>query len=183
MAKGTLKVFNDVAGWMLLTAGSGVFDWLSSGSWKIALISDGVDTLLVTESDPWFNPQGTGSTNITEVSRTGGYEPIVLATLPDGSTEDTSDDGQIVFRLNTASPSFTDGIVSWDQDDAGPGNIKTAVIYDNNTNFSPSRPCICFIDLTEDGGSTAVSLASSGIDITFGQGGTAGDILNITVSN
>jgi hypothetical protein len=183
MAKGTLTVFNDVAGWLMETGSVNAFQWLSSGNWKLALISDGVNNLTATEQNPWFNPGGTGSTNITEVAAGGSYTSggQVLSTLPSAAAEDTASDGIVVFRLNTAT--HTNGLVQWAQDNAGPTNIKTAVLYDNNTDFTPSRPGVAFIDLTEDGGSTAVSLASSGIDITFGTGGTAGDILTFTVNN
>lgn len=172
MAKGSLRVFNRTVGY----DAEQQIRWLASGSFRCALISDGVDVLLDTETLP-----GLDSGNINQVAAGGGYTNlgIILSTIENEA--DTETTGIFTFRLNTAV--HTDGKISWTQQAGSPTNIKTAVVYDNDTGATPSRPCLCYIDLTEDGGTTAVNLEAADIDITFGQGGNPGEIMKFTVSN
>ena len=54
---------------------------------------------------------------------------------------------------------------AWTQHASGPSNIKTAVVYD--TNVAAVADIVCCIDMTEDGGTTAISLIAGNISITY----------------
>jgi hypothetical protein len=166
MAKGTLLVFDATPGYLRDKDVD-----IASGSWKCALISDPVTSLLVSETGPAL-----GSTNINEVTAGGAYTAGGQAL-----TLNNSDSGGVVtMKLNTTT--HTGGKISWARTAGSPTNIKSAVIYDDNAT-TPVNAAICYIDLTEDGGTTAIDLSARDIEITFGTGGSAGDILNIQTSN
>jgi hypothetical protein len=57
---------------------------------------------------------------------------------------------------------------TWSQDGSGPTNIKAALIY-NNTDASDKG--IGFIDMTTDGGTTAVSMQAGDVSLTFNASG------------
>lgn len=171
MAKGSLRVFNRLVGY----DAEQLLRWQSSGSFRCALIQEGVNVLLDTETLP-----GLDSGNINQVTPGGSYADfgIILSTIASSDTESL---GTFTFKVDPNV--HTNGTISWAQQAGSPTNIKTAVIYDNNTGATPSRPCICYIDLTEDGGSTSVNLEATPIEISFGQGGNTGEILKIQTNN
>ncbi len=165
MARGSLLVFDATPGYLR----DKDID-IAGGTWKCALISNSVASLLVSETDPAI-----GSTNITQVTNGGGYSNGIALTL------DNSDSGgTVTMKLNTTT--HTDGKISWTSSVGSPTNIKTAVVYDDAAT-TPTDAAICYIDMTEDGGTTAVDLASVDIDITFGTDATDGDILTIATNN
>ncbi len=165
MAKGSLLVFDATPGYLR----DKDID-LAGGTWKCALISNSIASLLVSETNPAL-----GSTNITQVSNGGGYSDGIALTL------DNSDSGGVVtMKLNTST--HTDGKISWTKAASSPEDIKTAVVYDDAAT-TPANAAVCYIDLTEDGGTTAVSLVAVDLDITFGSDTTAGNILTIATNN
>jgi hypothetical protein len=166
MAKGDLLVFDATPGYLRDKDVD-----IAGGAWKCALISDSVTSLLVSETNPAL-----GSTNINEVTAGGGYTAGGIAL-----TLDNSDSGGVVtMKLNTTT--HASGKISWTKTAGSPTNIKTAAIYDDNAT-TPANAAICYIDLTEDGGATAIDLSARDIEVTFGTGGSAGDILKIQTSN
>ncbi len=165
MARGSLLVFDATPGYLR----DKDID-IAGGSWKCALISNSVASLLVSETNPAI-----GSTNITQVTNGGGYTDGIALTL------DNSDSGgTVTMKLNTTTHSG--GKISWTKAASSPTNIKTAVVYDDSAS-TPGDAAICYIDMTEDGGTTAVDLASVDIDITFGTDTVAGNILTIATNN
>ena len=165
MARGSLLVFDATPGYLRDKA----ID-IAGGTWKCALISNSVASLLVSETNPAL-----ASTNIAQVTNGGGYTDGIALTL------DNSDSGgTVTMKLNTST--HTGGKISWTKAVDSPTNIKTAIVYDDAAS-SPENAAICYIDMTEDGGTTAVNLDSVDIDITFGTDATAGDILTIKTNN
>ena len=53
---------------------------------------------------------------------------------------------------------------SWTQHAAGPTDIKAALVYSET---AAGEDALCFIDMTTDGGTTAISLVDGDISITF----------------
>jgi len=165
MARGSLLVFDATPGYLR----DKDID-IAGGTWKCALISNSVASLLVSETNPAL-----ASTNITQVTNGGGYTDGIALTL-----DNSDSDGTVTMKLNTTT--HTDGKISWTKAAGSPTNIKTAVVYDDAAT-TPANAAICYIDMTEDGGTTAVNLVSVDIDITFGTDATAGDILTIKTNN
>ncbi len=166
MAKGSLLVFDATSGYLRDKDVD-----IEGSSWKCALISNSIASLLVSETNPAL-----GSTNITQVSNGGGYTTGGIALTLDNSDSG----GTVTMKLNTST--HTDGKISWSKAASSPTNIKTAVVYDDSAG-TPIDAAICYIDMTEDGGTTAVNLVSVDIDITFGTDATDGDILTIATNN
>ncbi len=161
MAQGTFKLFNKFQNYVH----SGVVS-LNAGTWKIILCSNSVADLTVTETNPAIN-----STNITEVSKTGGYSGGGVAVDP----ANTDSAGTFTFISNV-----TDGIISWSKAASSPTNIKSAVLIDDAAT-SPVDAAIGFWDMTEDGGTTAISLVS--VDINLILDNNTGKIFEWDVNN
>lgn len=165
MAKGTLTVFDAL--WAYVEAA--VFDF-AADQFAVAILSDPITSLLKTESNPAL-----GSTNCNEVSAGGNYSAggvnLTLANTDSGGTR--------TIKLDTGVHSS--GVITIAQDAAGPTNCKTALVYDKDA-VSPADAAICFIDLTEDDGTTPVDNSAVPIEITFGSGGNAGEIYVGTIS-
>lgn len=165
MAKGDLLIFDQ-----FLQYYRGVFD-LDTDQWAMALLTDPVTSLLVSETDPAL-----GSSNCNECSAGGNYPAGgINLTLNNSETG-----GVHTMKLNTSIHSG--GLITIDQDASNPTNAKTALIYSKPAT-SPADAAACYIDLTEDGGSTAVDLTARPLEVTLGIDGTFGDILKVKTSN
>ena len=141
---------------------------IAGGTWKVALLTDPITALVDSETNPAL-----GSTNCTEVSAGGGYTAKGIAL-----TLDNSDSGGVVtMKLNTTT--HTGGKITWTAAAGSPVNIKSAIVYDDAAT-SPTDAAVWFADLTVDGGTTAISLVGADVEITFGSGAAAGDIMTIT---
>lgn len=144
---------------------------LEGGSWKVALCSDPVTSLLVSETNPAL-----GSTNINEVSAGGGYTSGGIA-LTLAST-DTA--GLYTFALDTGTHSG--GTLAWSSAAGSPTNIKSAVLYDDAAT-SPANAAAGYWDMTTDGGTTPLDLTAVDINLNAGaNGGNAGEIF-VTETN
>ncbi len=147
MAQGTFNLFHMFQNYVR----GGVVS-LDAGTWKIILCSDSVANLTVSEVNP-----ARGTTNITEVANGGGY----------------TTGGVLITAANTSATSTftfvsdaTDGIISWSKAAGSPTNIKSAVLMDDDAT-SPVDAAIGFWDMTEDAGTTAISLVAVDINLVL----------------
>lgn len=151
MAQGTFLLFNAINNYR----DTGVVDLLG-GTWRVILCSDPVTSLLVSETNP-----AKGSTNINEVTNGGGYSTGgILIT-----TDNTDTGGVFTFKLNTTT--HPSGVLAWTLGAGSPTNIKSAVLYDDAAT-SPVDAAVGFWDMTEDGGTTALSLVARDINLNVG---------------
>lgn len=121
--------------------------------------------------------------NSIDLSNTSGFSIMLITTLPtaNDATPDTSDytevsgTGYAAVSLTTswveaAGVSTFDSSVnpSWAQNAGGPTNVVAALIY---RTAAGAEDALCFIDLTTDGGATAISLVDAPINIDFSASG------------
>ena len=142
---------------------------IQNSTFKIGLISDPVTSLLVSETDPGF-----GDGNINEVAAGGNYtaggQTLTLANVSASS----------VFTMKLDTGTHSGGTISWAQDGSNPTNAKTAVIYDSSV---VSALAICYYDITDDGGTTAIDMQGRDLEVNIGAAGNAGEILKLSTSN
>lgn len=132
---------------------------LSKGNHNLAPAGDTIKVMLISEGVASVLTSSVDSSAFTEVSG-GGYTAGGVAL-----TNTLSETGGTTTFGSSVNP-------SWTQNGSGPTNIKTALIY--NT-IAASEDLIAYIDMTVDGGTTAISLQSGDISITFA-GGVIGTI-------
>ncbi len=150
MAQGTFKLFNKFQNYVR----GGIVD-INGGAWRIILCSDSIADLTVTEVNP-----ARGSTNITDFSTGGGYTTKGIA-LTTANTDVTS-----TFTFGVDTGTHADGIIAWSKAASSPTDIKSAVLYDDNAT-SPVDAAIGFWDMTEDGGTTALSLVAVDVNLVL----------------
>jgi hypothetical protein len=150
MAQGTFTIFNMFSNYV-----RGNIVNLNSGAWRVILCSDSVADLTAAEENP-----ARGSTNINEVTAGGGYSTGGIAL----TLANTSASSVFTFTADTAV--HTDGILSWSKGAGSPIDIKSAVLMDDNAT-SPVDAAIGFWDMTEDGGTTALSLVAVDINLVL----------------
>lgn len=143
MAAGDLTVFDEAKKNISITTG-GIDLELTTG-FTLRLI-----TTLPTAADA--TPD---SADYTEVTGTN-YTETALTTSWDEVA------GTVTFDSST-NP-------SWTQHASGPTDIKAALIYDESASAT-TGDALCFIDMTADGGTTAISLVDGDISITFNVSG------------
>ena len=137
MAKGQFRAFNQT----INNIGKKGFDLSTAGDYKIMLI-----TTLPTTAD--LTPD---STDYVEVSG-GGYTAggiLLNVTWLEAAGVNTFD--------STIDP-------SWTQNGTGPVNIVAGLVYSIT---EVANDAIGFIDLTDDGGTTPISLQAGDISITW----------------
>lgn len=153
MAQGTFTLFEEFA----LSLGD--FHDLNSDGLSVILVSDAVTGMSATATPD--------RADFTEVTAGGGYSTggITLAT-----PTWTEAAGVATLDHNAGEPSIT-----WTAQAGSPTNIKTAILVNNEV--TATYDAIGFIDMTADGGTTAISLVAGNITITWGAAG----ILTVTV--
>lgn len=166
MAKGTQKIFDAFIGYIEDQ------DVAYADQWALALLSDPITALLVTETNPAL-----GSTNCNEVSAGGNYPAgginLTLANTLSG--------GIRTMKVDTGI--HAGGVIEIASDPAGPTNCKTALIYDKDAT-TPADAAAAYIDLTEDGGTTAVDNSAVTIQVAIGVADAeAGTILKVRTNN
>jgi len=132
----------------------------AADTFKVALVDETVPVPVASSVTPtWsdFSVNEVGGTNYTA----GGITIPVPTYTEAGGVGTFQDDGT--------------GFIEWIQDAAGPANIFYAILY-NITHAS--NMAIGFIDMTSDGGSSAISLIAGNIRITWHASG----IFQVTVS-
>lgn len=149
MAQGTLVIFSD---WELAVKKQLVDP---EGTLKMAFISVSQATLAKDDPDPRWGAGGTTNLSTNEVSGTN-YPAGGNACANPVNTE-TGD----VIKYDADNPA------AWVQDGSGPSDIKTGILYIDDANDY----AMGFIDMTADGGSTAISLIDGNITYEHGAGG------------
>ncbi len=162
MARGTGAIFNQAISYIR----DGDVD-MDAGTWRMILCEESIVSLTIAETNPAL-----GSTNITEVANGGGYATGGIALTLDNSESG----GVLTVKLNTTT--HTGGVLAWSKAGSSPTNIKSAVLYDDAAT-TPANAAVAFWDVTEDGGTTAVSLQAVDIDLITGDGATAGDLFTM----
>ena len=150
MAQGTFKLFHMYQNYV-----RGGIVSINGVSWRIILCSNGVNDLTVSEVDP-----ARATTNITEVANGGGYTTGGVAI----TTANTSATSTFTFGVDTTT--HTNGIIAWTKAAGSPTNIKSAVLIDDAAT-SPVDAAIGFWDMTEDAGTTAISLVAIDINLVL----------------
>jgi len=163
MAQGAAALFDALPGY--LRANSVSIPAVAGGNWKVALCSDPITALLVSELSPALNI----STNINEVSGSGYTAKGIALTLLNTDTG-----GKVTFKLDTGT--HTGGKITWSKTAGGPTNIKSAVVFDED---STTDLAVCFVDMTADSGTTPASMVAADVSITFTDGGVAGAVFTV----
>jgi hypothetical protein len=145
MAQGDLALFNE----FFLDLGKATHDLQAAGdTYFLAFVSEAIGSVPQTQTDPQLS-------DFTEVSGTnytaGGNACATNSWTIAGavSTYDVTDPAQ------------------WSQHAAGPADIKTAILYNKGKASPPGKAAICRIDMTTDGGTTAISLVNGNISVAF----------------
>ena len=150
MAQGTVTLFHEFS----KSIGDGRID-LDTDTIKVALTST---VPAATDAVPTWGAGGTTNESSNEVSAGGGY-------TAGGETL-----SGVTWTQSSGTATFDDtGNVTWTSSASGdPTNIKTAIIYSDT---ATNKDCIGFVDMTADGGTTAISLLTGDITITWNGSG------------
>ena len=141
MAQGTVTVFNEAK----QNIGNGLLDLSSSADFKFMLI-----TTLPTAADA--TPDSSDYTEVTGTNYTAGGEAL-----------------SVTWNHSSGTVTFDSSVnPSWSTDPAGPTNIKGGVIYSTT---AAGEDALAYIDMTADGGTTAISLAAGDISVTWNASG------------
>ncbi|HFD86861.1 MAG TPA: hypothetical protein ENJ35_04200 [Gammaproteobacteria bacterium] len=154
MAQGTFTLFEEFA----LSIANGYHD-LDGDTFSVILVSDSIVGMETTATPD--------RSDFTEVTAGGGYSTGGITLTTPLWTESG---GVATFDHAVAQPSIT-----WTAAAGSPTNIKTALLV--NDGAGAIYDCLGFIDMTADGGSTAISLVAGNITITWGASG----IFTVTV--
>lgn len=152
MAQGTFTLFNEFS----KSIGDGRLD-LDTHTLKFALIST---TTTATAAVPCWGSGGSTNLSTNEVS---GGTSYVAGGKSLSSVTWTQSGG-----VATLDASDLSGANKWAQDVAGPTNIKTGILYSDS---ATNKDCIGFMDMTADGGTTAISLQAGDISVTWNASG------------
>lgn len=153
MAQGTLILFDELAE----SIGDGRID-LDDDNFYIAFttlsVTGGIGK---TNAIPCWGSGGSTNLNTNEVVAGGGYtaEGKLLA--------------GVTWAQTGGVGKFDANDVVWTSSASGdPETIKSAVIYSDT---ATNKDCLGFIDMTEDAGTTAISLLTGDITVAFNAGG------------
>lgn len=144
MAQGDFTLFNELSKQLL----EGEHDLNATDTVKVALITNATVPTAATAT-----PTLADFTEVTGTNYTAGGETIA---------------SPAVTVVSGSQYKFDGSNVSWTQHASGPTNIYYAIVY-NDTNASDMA--IGFIDMTTDGGTTAISLAAGNISINWNASG------------
>ncbi len=134
-------LFNDFAE----QVGEKIHNFPSGGETYKAAIIDNAKVAVKTDADPVIG-------DYTEVS---------------GGTYATKTHANQDYTLAAEIASFVVDVIVWAQDAAnGPIDCYQVIIYLDGV----AKNCVAFIDLTEDGGTTPLSLKAAPISLSFGSG-------------
>lgn len=139
MAQGTVTLFDNFAEELL----RGTHD-LDADVIKVALMTTDIDSYTGTETD-WAN---VSANEVSGTNYTAGGETMTVNVSETGGT---------------ATYDFTTN-PSWTQSGTGPAVIRSAIIYNSS---AASNDLIARMDMTEDSGTTPISLQDGDITITW----------------
>ena len=150
MAQGTLSLFNEFAE----SIADGRID-LDTHTFKAALTST---VPADTDAIPTWGAGGTTNESSNEVTPGGGYTAGGIS-LTGVTWVQTSGVGKFDSSLD----------VTWTSAASGdPTNIKSLILYSDT---ATNKDCIGWMDMTADGGTTAISLLSGNITVTWNASG------------
>lgn len=155
MAQGTMTLFEELS----LSSVDGRID-MDTDTFKVALVTA---VPLAADAVPTWGVGGTTNESATECSAGGGYTAggITLTTV-------TLAKAANVGKLDADN-------VLWTSSFSGdPADIKAAVLYSAT---ATNKDCLAFLDLTADGGTTAISMLTGNVGINWAAGG----VITITV--
>lgn len=155
MAQGTLTIFSD----FMTAVHEGNIN-LETAALKMAFVSDAVGTFAKTTADPRWGAGGTTDLSTNEVTGTGYTAGGNACANP------------VVSETGNVLTYDADDPATWTQNGAGPTNIKTGILYIDDAN----KYAVGFVDMTADGGTTAISQQAG--DITYSHG--ASGIFTVT---
>lgn len=149
MAQGTITLFNEFAE----SLGDGRID-MDTHTFKAALTST---VPSATDAIPCWGVGGTTNESSNEVSAGGGYTAGGISL------------SSVTWTQTSGVCKFDAADISWTSSASGdPTNIKTLIIYSNT---ATNKDCVGFMDMTTDGGTTAISLLSGNISVTWNASG------------
>jgi len=153
MAQGTFTLFEE------FSLSLGDFHDLNTHAFSVILVSDSVVGMASTGTPD--------RADFTECTNGGGYTTggYTLATPVYSEAA-----GVATFDHNAGEAS-----ISWTAQAGSPTDIKTAILV--NDDVSATYDAMGYIDMTADGGTTAISLVAGNVTITWGATG----IFTITV--
>ena len=143
MAQGTFLLFDKFVEDM--TSGVAVHD-MGADVIKLGIISE-VTAPLQTEANPRWQATG-ASKDFSAVETSGGSVPVGGPTL-----------ASVTYGMNGGRREFDADDVILATNGANPANARWGILYNDS---ATNKECIGFVDLTTDGGTTA-------IDMTTGQ--------------
>ena len=155
MAQGDLILFDEFAE----SIGDGRID-LDTDSFAVGLTSDSVTTdIAKTDAIPHWGGTGTTDMSTNEVAATGGYSA--------GGITISAPTWSLTGAVSKLDHNAGEAAITWTATGGDPANIKTGFLYKTTGN----KDCLGYIDMTADGGTSAVSLLAGDVTITWGTGG------------
>lgn len=149
MAQGTLTLFHEFSE----SIGDGRID-MDSDTFKAAFTST---VPSASDAVPCWGAGGSTNLSSNEVSAGGGYTA--------GGQALTS----VTWVQSSGTATFDSADPSWTSSGSGdPTNIKTLIIYSDT---ATNKDAVGFMDMTTDGGTTAISLLSGDITVTVNASG------------
>jgi hypothetical protein len=157
MAAGEMKLFEELA----LNSFKKYHDFSATDTFSVILITEATGTIETTASPD--------RSDFTECTNGGGYAT--------GGIEIAAPVWSEAGGVATLDHNAGEAFITWTAQAGSPTDIKTALLV--NDNAAATEDGIAIIDMTQDGGTTPVSLVAGDVKITWGASG----ILTVTVNN
>jgi len=149
MAQGTISLFNEYA--ESIADGRIVLD---THTFKFALTST---VPADTDAVPTWGAGGTTNESTNEVTAGGGYTAGGIAAA------------SVTWSQTSGVGTFDAANITWTSSASGdPANIKSLIMYSDT---ATNKDCVGWMDMTTDGGTTAISLLSGDITVTWNASG------------
>jgi hypothetical protein len=152
MAQGTMKLFEEFA-----KSGMSFHDFD-----RVAAGTDTLSVIFITEATGTIETTATPDrSDFTETSNGGGYTT--------GGIEIAAPTWTETGGVGTLDHNAGEAFITWTSQAGSPTDIKTALLV--NDAVAATYDCIAILDMTADGGTTAISLVAGDITITWGGSG------------
>ena len=148
MAQGTITLFQNFSKTISGTIALGADTFYLALTSTVPTAGDAV---------PTWGAGGTTNESSNEVSAGGGYTANGVALT------------SVTWTQSSGTATWDAADPSWTSSGSGdPTNIKTGIFYSNT---ATNKDCVGFMDMTADGGTTAISLLSGDINVTLNASG------------
>lgn len=154
MARGTLYTYNEATQYVA----DGTMD-LDTDVFKVYLVTDSVGSL--SQNDALPKKADFTETTFTSGNYTAGGMTLAAVTYTRATAVSTLDANDLSIASHASNPT----------------DVKTAVIFSESATQTVDA-ALCYIDLTTDGGTTALDMTANNLDIIFNASG----ILTLTRS-